>query len=235
MTMPDLRILPTKFAKTTAVVLVLHGGKERGHRRVRRYRLAYLRMVPFARAIHRVGGRDGIAVWSLRNRVEGWNEPELDPVRDARWALRRIHAEHPGVPIVVVGHSMGGRVVLRIADDPAVVAVCALAPWTERDEPVNAVAGRTVLIAHGDYDRITDPALSYRFAVRAKPVAERIARFTVRGDGHAMLWRASTWTALVRGFVLAALGFEPMPPVIANAFQEPAPAGLDVGLGKGAG
>jgi alpha-beta hydrolase superfamily lysophospholipase len=235
MTTPELRIMPTGSAKTTAVVLVLHGGKERGQRSVRPYRLAYQRMLPFARAIHRGGRRDGVAVWCLRNRVEGWNAPALDPVVDARWALARIRAEHPGVPVAVVGHSMGGRVVLRVADDPAVVAVCALAPWTERDEPVDALKGRTVLIAHGDYDRVTDPALSYDFAVRARPIAKDIARFDVHGDGHAMLRRAGDWTALVRGFVLAGLGFEPMPAVVANAFTRPAPAGLAVPLAKGAG
>jgi pimeloyl-ACP methyl ester carboxylesterase len=31
-------------------------------------------------------------------------------VRDARWALGEIHRAHPGVPVVLVGHSMGGFV-----------------------------------------------------------------------------------------------------------------------------
>ncbi|MGW4064597.1 alpha/beta hydrolase [Amycolatopsis sp. NPDC004747] len=187
---------------TRAVVLVLHGGAERGTGRVPPWKLAYVRMVPIARAVHRAGRKSGVEVRLVRNRRYGWNAPAEDPVEDARWALARIHADHPGLPVVLVGHSMGARVALRVADDPAVRGVCALAPWTPRGEPVGAVAGRSVLIAHGTRDRMTSPAESHAFAERATGVAARVARFELANEGHAMLRRARVWTRLTVAFTL---------------------------------
>ncbi|MEU4247613.1 alpha/beta fold hydrolase [Amycolatopsis sp. NPDC026612] len=191
--------------RTEAVVLVLHGGAERGTGTVPPWKPAYLRMVPIARALHRAGRKDGVEVRLLRNRRYGWNAPAADPVDDARWALERIRADHPGLPVVLVGHSMGARVALRVADDPAVRGVCALAPWTPRGEPVDAVAGRSVLIVHGTRDRMTSPAESHAFAERATGVAARVARFEITGEGHAMLRRARVWTRLTVAFTLELL------------------------------
>jgi dienelactone hydrolase len=192
------------------VVLVLHGGRERSDDPVRPWSLAYLRMVPLAKAIHRAGAGGGVEVRLMRNRVRGWNAPDPDPVRDARWALDRIRADRPGVPIILVGHSMGARVALRVADDPAVAGVCALAPWSPSGEPVDAVEGRAVLIVHGTHDRTTDPAGSYLFARRAEPGTARLARFEVGEEGHAMLCRAGVWTRLVCAFALdVSAGFPP--------------------------
>ncbi|MGW5746289.1 alpha/beta hydrolase [Amycolatopsis sp. NPDC003861] len=209
--------------RTGAVVLVLHGGAERGTGSVPPWKLAYLRMIPIARALHRAGrksgfsggpgggapgsgrspdGHGGVEVRLLRNRRYGWNAPSEDPIEDARWALARIHADHPGLPVVLVGHSMGARVALRVADDPAVRGVCALAPWTPRGEPVAAVAGRSVLIVHGTRDRMTSPAESHAFAERAAGVAARVARFEMANEGHAMLRRARVWTRLTVAFTL---------------------------------
>jgi dienelactone hydrolase len=178
--------------------------------------------------------RTAVAVWLLRYRYRGWNAPHLHPVADARWALDQVRARHGDVPVVLLGHSMGGRVAFRVADDPSVLAICALAPWTEVGEPVEQLAGRAVLIAHGDAERMTDPALSYSYALRAKQVTDRVCRFDVHGDGHAMLRRAADWTDLVCRFVLGELGVEPVHPAIANAMREPVPDGLRVPLAKGA-
>ena len=202
---PAVSVWPAR-GRTEAVVLVLHGGAEHGAGSVPPWKLAYLRMVPIARALHRAGRRDGrrdgIEVRLLRNRRYGWNAPAEDPVADARWALERIRADHPGLPVVLVGHSMGARVALRVADDPAVRGVCALAPWTPRGEAVEAVAGRSVLIVHGTRDRMTSPAESHAFAQRAEDVAARVARFEITGEGHAMLRRSSVWTRLTIAFTL---------------------------------
>jgi hypothetical protein len=123
---------------------------------------------------------------------------------------------------------MGGRVALRVADDPAVTGVCALAPWTPEGEPVAQLADRTVLIAHGDRDRMTDPALSYTYAERAKEVTDAVARFEVLGEGHALLRRYREWTLLVRRFTLGVLGVVDLDREIAEALAKPAPAGLRV-------
>jgi dienelactone hydrolase len=213
------------------VVLVLHGGRARDAEPTSAWQLSYRRMVPIGHAVHRSVRGDGTAVWLLRNRVRGWNEPAQDPVRDARWALCRIRERHPGSGIVLVGHSMGGRAALRVAGDPGVVGVCALAPWIEAAEPVEQLTGQLVVIAHGNRDRWTDPALSYEYARRASRVTDRICRFEVRGSGHTMLNRSADWTGLVRAFVEGATGVEPMHPAIQVGMppadlRRPLPAGL---------
>lgn len=205
------------------VVLVLHGGKEHSTRPPSRWYGGYWRMIPFARDL---GRAPGLAVWQLLNTVKGWND--LDPVRDARQALEEIRRVHPDVPVAVIGHSMGGRVALRVADDPAVVGVCALAPWTPEDEPVEQLAGRTVLIAHGNWDRITEPELSYAYAERAKEVTDAVARFDVRGDAHALLLRYREWARLVRRYTLGVLGVTPLDEDIVAALAKPVPDGLRV-------
>ncbi len=219
---PAVSVRPAR-GRTRAVVLVLHGGAERGTGTVPPWKPAYVRMVPIARALHRAGRRDrgfsgvpgggapgsgrspdghGVEVRLLRNRRYGWNAPAEDPVGDARWALERIREDHPGLPVVLVGHSMGARVALRVADDPAVRGVCALAPWTPRGEPVEAVAGKSVLVVHGTRDRMTSPAESHAYAERAADVAARVARFEIANEGHAMLRRARVWTRLTVAFTL---------------------------------
>ena len=225
MTQPRLRKFGATDAATAGAVLVLHGGQENSTAPAAPWQPAYVRMIPFARDLRRA---PGVAVWQLCNRYRGWNAPGLDPVADARWALERLREAHPDVPVVLVGHSMGGRVALRVADDPAVTGVCALAPWTPEGEPVAQLADRTVLIAHGDRDRMTDPALSYTYAERAKEVTGAVARFDVRGEAHAMLRRYTEWTRLVRRFTLGVLGVVELDREIAEALAKPAPSGLRV-------
>jgi pimeloyl-ACP methyl ester carboxylesterase len=208
------------------VALLLHGGRSHSREPATPTQLTYQRMVPFARDLARHGRRHGLLVAQLSYRYRGWNAG--DPVADTRWALDRLRALD--VPVVLVGHSMGGRAALHAADDPSVLGVCALAPWTEPGEPVRQLAGKSLLIAHGDRERWTDPRLSYDYAVRAKAVTDDVCRFDVLGDGHAMLRRAREWTRLVRSFVLGRLDYEPMAPWIANAVREPSPRGLRVPL-----
>ena len=231
-TLPAVRVLPAVRA-TTAVVLVLHGGRARGEQRTARWQLAYRRMVPIAHAVHRTIRDSGGAVWLVRNRVRGWNEPRLDPVRDARWAIGQVRRSHPDAAIVLIGHSMGGRAALRAADAARVRAVCTLAPWIEPGEPVGQLAGRAVLIAHGDRDRWTSPAASHAYASRARQVTPEVCRFEVRGAGHAMLHRAADWTGLVCAFVAGTLGIAPVHPRIAAGFRAPAPDGLSRPLPTG--
>jgi len=197
---PDVTVRPAE-GKTTGVVLVLPGGKAASRSPARRHHLSALRMVPFARELHRAVGRQGMAVWTLRYRYRGWNGTEASPVLDARWALEEIRRRHGEVPVVLVGHSMGGRTALRVADDPAVHAVVALAPWLPPDEPVAPVGDRRVLIMHGTADRWTDPHGSLTFARRARAISADLRRIEVHGVGHTMLRRAALWHGLTTYFV----------------------------------
>jgi dienelactone hydrolase len=215
---------------TSAIVLVLHGGRSNSHGRAHRLRLTYRRMLPFARRLANAGAGRGLSVWMVGYRFRGWNGPDMDAKQDALWALDEAARRHPGTPVVLVGHSMGGRAALHAGGHPSVEAVCALAPWLDGADPVEQLAGRTVLIAHGDQERMTDPGQSYAFAMRAKRVTDRVCRFEVHGDGHAMLKRARDWHSLVCRFVLGEVGIEPADPEIEEALRQPAPAGLRAAL-----
>lgn len=194
--------------QTRAVVLVLHGGKERSHEPSDPAHLSSRRMRPFARALHRQGNEHGIAVWSVRYRVRGWNGADVSPVRDAQWALEEVRGRHGDVPVVLVGHSMGGRAAVHVLGDRNVVAMVALAPWLP-DEPVEVARGRAVLIAHGITDLWTSPSQSREWAEKARPAAASMTYVRVRRSGHFMFRRARLWTDLTVGFALRSLGLDP--------------------------
>lgn len=184
------------------VALVLQGGRVHSRMRSRGRQLASLRMLPFARAIRRAG----VPAYRLRYRFRGWNGDGStpDPVSDARWALDEIRRRHgDDVPIVLVGHSMGGRTALWVAGDAQVAGVVALAPWCEAADPVDQLAGQDVLIAHGTRDRITSPAGSLGYARRAVAAGAGVRRLEVEGETHAMLRRPTFWDRLVADFVSA--------------------------------
>lgn len=192
--------------ETRGVALVLHGGRADSYEPVSARHLSPARMVPFARTLRAQGGPHGLAVWTLRNRYRGWNGADMSPVQDARWALGQISREHPGVPVYLLGHSMGGRTALTVADDPQVAAVVALSPWLDPRTPVAPVAGRRVLIVHGSEDHWTSPANSLGYARRAQGIAESVDYVRLKGAGHFMLTRVGLWNSLANGFILDAFG-----------------------------
>ena len=187
-----------------AVVLVLHGGGEHGERVNRWLDPAVAWMAPFAWAVRR---RDRtLAAYRLRNRVFGWNGTATDPVPDARWALARLRARHPGAPIVVVGHSMGGRVAARIAGDDDVSAVVGLAPWLPAGDPVTTRPGQPVLLLYGDRDRVTSPQATSAMAQRMRACGADVTYEEMSGDGHAMLPRVWRWWRRASTFVVEQAG-----------------------------
>ncbi len=189
--------------QVTAVALVLHGGRAHSFDPVRSRHLSPSRMIPFASILYRRGGPHGLAVMALRNRVRGWNGPEMSALQDARWALGRIRQQHPGVPVYLVGHSMGGLTAICAADDPQVRAVAALAPWLESNTPADPVKDRHLLIVHGDSDRWTSPRQSRRFAERALPLAASVSYVSVRNAGHYMFRKVGRWHGIPVSFILA--------------------------------
>jgi pimeloyl-ACP methyl ester carboxylesterase len=193
----------TPKADVRAVALVLHGGRAKGVTRVRAHQLAVLRMRPFSAALHGAGARVGLAVASLRYAVRGWNGKAQSPVADVRWALDRLAARFPDVPVALVGHSMGGRAAIYAAGAAAVRAVVGLAPWIEARDPWQQLAGRHVLVVHGDRDRVTSPPASAAYARHAAELAESAAYVSVHGEHHAMLRRPRLWHELCTGWVLA--------------------------------
>ncbi|WP_375475621.1 alpha/beta hydrolase [uncultured Jatrophihabitans sp.] len=190
---------------TRAVALVLHGGREDGVTPVRANQLAVLRMRPFAGELRRVGREHGLAVARLRYLVRGWNGARRSPVHDVEWAVGQLAHRFPGAPVALVGHSMGGRAAVYAAGAEPVRTVVGLAPWIEPGDPVDQLAGRRVLIVHGDADRTTSPANSQDFAAAANRVADEVGYVGLRGERHPMLRRPRLWHRLSAGFVLATL------------------------------
>lgn len=186
------------------VVLVLHGGREAGSRATRWGQLAVVRMIPFANAVA-AAGSDDLAVVRLRYAIRGWNGPTQSPLADARWALEEIRRRYPGRPIGLLGHSMGGRVALHLADEPDVRALVGLAPWVGRSDSARGRPGLRALLMHGTRDRMTDPGATERMAEAMSRLGADVTWRPVPGERHAMLRRASFWHRESARFLRAAL------------------------------
>ena len=203
---PHLDVVePVGGRAVCGIALVMHGGRSRSDAPARANQLAVLRMRPFSNDLRRSGAQAGLAVARLRFQVRGWNGSRQSPVHDVRWALDRLAERFPGLPAALIGHSMGGRAAIYAADHPSVAAVVALAPWIETGDPTSTVAGRRVLVVHGDQDRMTDPRTSASWARAVAPIAGSVSYVAVTGERHAMLRRAKVWTELTTGYVLGVL------------------------------
>jgi pimeloyl-ACP methyl ester carboxylesterase len=187
-------------------VVVLHGGASRGEGvRVSPTQLSVIRMVPTARACVRAG-RGRLAVYRLLNTFRGWDTTHT-PVADADWAVDRVLARYPEVPVGLVGHSLGGRAAFVAGDHDGVRSVAVLNPWVYPDDDTD-LSGRSVLLVHGGRDRIASIG-------RAEAMARRLARRTSVGfiripDGkHAMIRFGRDFDRYAAEFTAAVLLDEP--------------------------
>lgn len=190
-------------AAARGLVLMLHGGAERAGGEIDHRSLAYRRTRWMSEAISRPLGDAGVAVALLRFTVKGWTLPvgagraggEPPPVADARAALETLRRDHPELPVVLLGHSMGARTAAWVADHPAVVGVVGLAPWLPPDDPVRPLTGKHLVAAHGRRDRITNARATARFVRRAEEVAASARFLDMGGLGHYMVSGVRRWNA----------------------------------------
>jgi pimeloyl-ACP methyl ester carboxylesterase len=202
------------------VVVVAHGGREVSTARNTAVHPAPLRMIPVAVAIGQAVRDQGVVVRRPLFRLRGWNGEEASQIHDLTKVLDDIRRKYGPAPVVLVGHSLGARAALRAAGYPSVTAVAGLSPWVPEGEPVDQLAGRSVLLAQGTADLITPPAETWAYAARARAVT-KVAEVEVRSGEHTMLRRASLWHALAAAFTCISLGLAPPPGPAADALAHP--------------
>lgn len=193
-------------------VVIFHGGMVRSELPEWVVDPGYLRVLWVYSHLVRTLALRRVVVSLVRNRVMGWNGLDgatPDPILDAWQVLDRIVAADPETPIVLVGHSMGGRTALSVADHANVVGVVALAPWIEPEDSVVPLTGRSLFVAHGAIDGITPPATSLDFARICRTAGVTVARVEIEGVGHAMIRRnrqTHEWTTAAVAQMLGLVG-----------------------------
>jgi len=175
-----------------AVVLMLHGGQDSSATPVDDRSLSRKRSLAMQRAIAPDFAESGLSTWLLTYRLRGWNGGG-GPIADARWSLEEVRRAFGDVPVCLLGHSMGARTSIHVADDPSVVGVVGLAPWWPADEAVGALRGKHLVGAHGRRDKITSYRQSARFVDRARRVAASAELRDMGPVGHYLLRRAGAW------------------------------------------
>jgi predicted esterase len=192
-------------ARPRAVVLLLHGGTETSAAPVDGRSASWRRMAALQRAVTPAAHAAGASTWLLRYRTRGW-DGGAGKVEDARWALDEVRRALGEVPVVLLGHSMGARTAVHVADSPAVRGVVALAPWLPAGEPVAALADRPLHAAHGRRDRITSYRATRAYVERARAAGSDATLTSMGWAGHYLLARIGAWNAFATEQALALLG-----------------------------
>lgn len=190
-----------------ALILMLHGGQERSREPVEHTSGSWRRSFVMQHSITRRAHAAGVGTWLLRYRERGWNNDTApSPVPDARAALDLVRSELGEIPVVLLGHSMGARTSVRVADDPLVQGVVALAPWLPPSDPVATLRGKALAAAHGSTDKITSAKATARFVERARAAGAETEFHDMGPVGHYMLRRVRAWNEFAITRALGVLG-----------------------------
>ncbi|MFJ9631641.1 alpha/beta hydrolase [Streptomyces sp. NPDC101175] len=176
--------------RTRGAVITLHAGPVVGHRPTRPWQLAALRMRPVLRSSASAVSLDEVLLGQVRYRCRGWNDGDAE--QDALRALSELGRLAGEVPVVLLGHAMGGRTALRVAAHPQVRGVVALAPWLSAEEPAAHLAGRSVVLVRG-HDGQGAEVEAWRYVERARAAGARAGVVVIRGGGPWMMRRAAAW------------------------------------------
>lgn len=192
------------------MLLLLHGGQEHSEQPVSNRHASWWRMAAMARSLKGFADEHELALSLLQYGQRGWNgSTDPAPVRDARAALADLAVTHPDVPVVLVGHSMGGRTACRAADDPRVTGVVGLAPWLPEREPNASITGRHLHIMHGTKDSWTSAHWSRDYVTRSQSIAASATWTANEGAGHFMFRRSRMWRRFVEDSVEDILAHAP--------------------------
>ncbi len=188
-----------------AVVVVFQGGRQRGTGTPRPWHPASVRALLLAHALRRRLRHDGIRVVRARYAAVGWNDGAR--IGDGRAALDRVRRRFPGVPVGIIGHSMGARVTLHLLDEPGVAAAATVAAWIPAGDlpDVTPAPGLPVRVLHGRHDRVTPPEGSANVATHLAQQGARVSLDAAVPDGHAMLRHPRRWSSDVAGHFSATL------------------------------
>jgi pimeloyl-ACP methyl ester carboxylesterase len=130
----------------------------------------------------------------VRYRIKSWRKLSLC-IEDARSAVAAAR-ESGATEVALLGFSMGGAVAVHVADDPAVRAVIALAPWLYAELDVSPLEGRRFAVLHGSLDRGLPgvpgvrPELSLQGYERARDRGVDAHRTVIGGAVHPIALRA---------------------------------------------
>lgn len=195
---PKLIFPPKGRPKAKAIALMLHGGDVEDVEPRREWDPSPLPVKVMAQRIQQ--WNPDLGVVRLLNAVGGWNDRLMSPVVDAQWALMRLRQVYPGLPIAVVGHSMGGRAAFELAEEEGVRALVGLAPWLADGYDEKRFLGVRTMIVHGRADTITNEDASADLVRRIRAAGGSAVYLSVPG-WHTLLFRSRRWQREVAGFL----------------------------------
>lgn len=184
------------------LLLLAHGGSVEADSPARDWHTGLLRVLQFGDVAAKAATH--AAVGLLRYRVSGWNGAAADPARDVKQVIDA--APEQVERILLIGHSMGGRAVLRASTHPRVCGVLALAPWVPAGEPGLRPCTAPVVIGTGTNDETTPMNEARLFVERSRRSGTALAYFEIPGAGHRLLTHAKAVDQLIRSVVMHALG-----------------------------
>jgi pimeloyl-ACP methyl ester carboxylesterase len=188
-------------SRARELVILAHGGSVQADSPARDWHSGLLRVIQFGDAAAQAAPESAVGL--LRYRVRGWNGDSADAARDVQQVIDAAPEQFSR--ILLIGHSMGGRAVLRASAHPRVGGVLALAPWVPAVEPGLRPCEAPVVIATGTNDETTPPSMARDFVGRSRQGGAQLAYFEIPGAGHRLLRHADVVDQLIRSFVAHAL------------------------------
>jgi pimeloyl-ACP methyl ester carboxylesterase len=199
------------------LVLLAHGGQQDSLVEPNRLRPALLRMWPLAVAAHEAAPAASVGL--VRYRYRGWNGDAAHAAADVQMLLDGLSGKV--LRVILIGHSMGGRAVMRCACHELVRSLMLLAPWLPRSEPAVDIVSRELVVAHGSRDRVTDPSATAEYVRRLRERGNAAAFFSAPDETHTLLFRPGDWNELTRRVVRSAITGRPDPVLGTATSQDP--------------